>query len=270
MTLTICMLNNKGGVGKTSTCHHLSGEFARKGRVLLLDVDPQANLTQGFLGSQAGSSVPAQNSVAALFEDTFTDPQSLIRPTTVKNIFLVPGSRAMQRHDAPCPEMAGHRQLVLRDFVREVGAGFDVILIDCPPNIYLSAWCALVASDAVIVPVQPEDYGAQGIAVMREVITAVQSGPNSALRLLGYLITMRNRRLGIHTVYEKTLRDLYGPDVFAQDMPLATSYKEAISMRVPIGVYKPRSEAAKAVARVADEVLNRAVGFSAAGTRRVA
>jgi chromosome partitioning protein len=160
--------------------------------------------------------------------------------------------------------------LVLRDFVREVGAGFDVVLIDCPPNIYLSAWCALCASDAVIVPVQPEDYGAQGIAVMREVITAVQAGPNAALRLLGYLITMRNRRLGIHTVYEKTLRDMYGPDVFVQDVPLATSYKEAISMRVPIGLYKPRTDAAKAVARLADEIQDRASGFSAAGTRRVA
>jgi hypothetical protein len=71
--------------------------------------------------------------------------------------------------------------------------------------------CALVASDAVIVPVQPEDYGAQGIAVMREVITAAQAGPNAALRLLGYLITMRNRRLGIHTVYERTLREWCGP-----------------------------------------------------------
>ncbi len=176
----------------------------------------------------------------------------------------------MQRHDAPCPESAGDRQLVLRDFVREAGTGFEVILIDCSPNIYLSAWCALVASDVVIVPVQPEDYGAQGIAVMREVIKAVQAGPNSALRLLGYLITMRNRRLGIHTVYEKTLRDLYGPDVFAHDVPLATSLKEAISMRVPIGVYKPRTKAAKAVSRLADEILNRAASFTATGTRRVA
>jgi chromosome partitioning protein len=161
--------------------------------------------------TQAGSSVPAHNSVAALFEDAFTDPQSLIRPTAVPSVFLVPGSRAMQRHDAPCPELAGHRQLVLRDFVREAGPGFDVVLIDCPPNIYLSAWCALCDSEAVIVPVQPEDYGAQGIAVIREVITAVQAGPNAALRLLVYLITMRNRRLGIHTVYERTLREWCGP-----------------------------------------------------------
>src|SRR2546425_836165 len=83
----------------------------------------------------------------------------------------------------------GVGQLVLRDFVREAGAEFDVILIDCPPNIYLSAWSALCASDAVIVPVQPEDYGAQGIAFMREVIAAVQAGPNASLNLLGYLIT---------------------------------------------------------------------------------
>src|SRR5262249_56811400 len=78
----------------------------------------------GRLGAQAGSRVPAQNSVAALFEDAFTDPHLLIRPAGVENVFLVPGSWALQRHDTPCPDRAGHRQLALRHFLRPLGPDF--------------------------------------------------------------------------------------------------------------------------------------------------
>ena len=84
-------------------------------------------------------------------------------------------------------------------------------MIDCPPNLHLCSWAALVASDHLIVPLQPEDYGAQGIIDVTESVARVLAGPNPDLHLLGYLITMINARKTIHRLYEETLRERYGP-----------------------------------------------------------
>src|SRR5262245_52910295 len=160
MPLTISVLNKKGGVGKTSTCHHVAGSFAkRRQRVLLIDNDPQASLTQGLCGCQAAASLPASRTLAALYDDSlFGDPATLIQPTAFERIFPVPGSAHVTRFNLPDPHQSGTRQVALRDFVRDVGQDFDVILIDCPPNLQLCSWAALVASDFVLVPLQAEDY----------------------------------------------------------------------------------------------------------------
>ena len=134
----------------------------------------------------------------------------------------------------------------MRDFLNEVRDGFDLTLIDCPPNLHLCSWAALVASNFLIVPLSPEDYGAQGIIDVQESVTLVQAGPNPALRLLGFLITMHDKRLGIHTAYETLLREMYGSDVFASPFPLAKDFKEAVASRMPISHYKPKSAPAKA------------------------
>ena len=109
--------------------------------------------------------------------------------------------------------------MALRDFLAEVRDRYDLVLIDCPPNLHLSSWAALVASDALIVPLQPEDYGAQGIADVQESVDRVVAGPNPELKLLGYLITMSNPRLSVHKVYEQLLRAHYGAAVFATTIP---------------------------------------------------
>ena len=259
MALTICVLNQKGGVGKTSTCHHLAGAFAKlKRRTLLIDMDPQANLTQGYFGAEAGTSIPREASVVRLFDGSgLFDRKALIRPTAYDHIALVPGSVGMRDHDYSKPAESGLKQLVLRNFVAHVKDDFDVILFDCPPNVYLASWNAMCASDHIIVPLQPEDYGAQGIYLMKEAIASVQAGPHPGLKLLGYLITMRNKRLGLHTAFENKLREMYGGEVFTTAVPLAVAYKAAISFRAPISFYKPRSEAARTMTRLAEEVLDR-------------
>jgi chromosome partitioning protein len=161
-------------------------------------------------------------------------------------------------------------QAGLRDFLAEARDGYDLVLIDCPPNLHLCSWAALVAADAVIVPLQAEDYGAQGIASVQTAVAAVQAHANPALRLLGYLITMYDRRLGIHTMYEGMLRQLYGAAVFAHPFPLAKDFKEAVAARQPISHYKPKSAAAKATAAVAAELLERCTALGADVDRRVA
>ncbi len=264
--ITVAMLNRKGGCGKTSTCHHLAGAFAKEGRrVLLVDMDPQASLTQGLFGPQATEDLPTRESVVALFDDAFDpDPDTLIRPTPFERISLVPGSNGLDDYNTPRPQEAGELQLTLRRFLKEARDTHDVALIDCPPNLSLCSWAALLAADFVVVPVQAEDYGAQGIVYIQRAFDLALAHHNPRLRLAGYLVTMFNKSLGIHSAYDHQLRTLYGDQVFRATVPLAKDFKEAVAARQPVATYKPRSAAAKAIKAVADELIERA---EAAATR---
>ena len=263
--LTIAMLNRKGGCGKTSSCHHLAGAFARDGRrVLLVDMDPQASLTQGLFGPQATEGLDPRETVAGLFDDAHDpDPDALIRPTAFENIAIVAGSNELDEYNIPRPQETGPLQLTLRQFLRESADRYDVSLIDCPPNLSLCSWTALLAANSVVVPVQAEDYGAQGIVYIQRAFDAALAYHNPRLRLAGYLVTMFNKTLGIHAAYDHQLRVLYGEQVFAATVPLAKDFKEAVAARQPVGFYKPRSAAAKAVKAVADELIARSEAAAA-------
>jgi chromosome partitioning protein len=269
---TVAFLNKKGGVGKTSTCHHLSGALAQAGRkVLLVDADPQASLTQGLFGPEVARAIPPHETIAALFDDAGGPPVAeLVRPTEVPGVHLLPGSEAMEDLNVTRPAGTGALQYALRDAVAEAGGPFDLVLIDCPPNVQLCSWAALVAADGVVVPLQAEDYGAQGLVAVRRSILQVQAETNPDLVLLGYLVTMFNKSLGVHTTYDADLRAVYGADVFSAVVPLAKDFKEAVILRKPVGRYKPRSAAAKAVAAVAEELLGRLDGRVGNASRRVA
>jgi chromosome partitioning protein len=266
---SVALLNQKGGVGKTSTCHHLAGTFSKGGRrVLLIDADPQASLTQGFWGPDAMRALPRRETIAALFDDGIPpEPGELIRPTGFPGVDLLPGSESLNSHNLPDPE-DDPRQIVLRDLIEEVRDRYDIALIDCPPNLCLCSWTALVASDGVVVPVQAEDYGAQGISAIQRAIGRAHREANPRLALLGYLITMYNQSLAIHRAYAEQLRAIYGSEVFETVVPLAKDFKEAVSSRLPISHYKPKGAPAKAMAALADELLARAA--ASATSRRVA
>lgn len=274
-TVTLC--NLKGGVGKTSTTFHLAGTLARDGRrVLLLDVDPQASLTQGFFGPDAMRALPRGATIAALFGDGLVpDPAELIRPTGFAGVSIVPGSGHLTRHNVPEPWLCeADQQRALRDFAAEVRGHFDVILFDCPPNLHLCAWAALTAADHLVVPLQAEDFGSQGIAAILECVDAVRAGANPGLHLAGYLLTMFNPRLAIHRAYEAMLRQLYGGSVLATTIPIGADFKEAVAVRKPIVEHKPRGASAKSIKALAEELLARVActvqGDAADGSRRVA
>ena len=268
--LCVVVLNRKGGVGKTSTCFHLSGALAKMGRrVLLVDCDPQANLSEGLLGVAVEGFHP-DRTIAALYGDAFVpDLKALIVPTPIEGVHLLPGSEAMEDFNEPRP--AGHRsQGVLREFVAEVRDAYDVILLDCPPSLTLASWSAMVAADGCLVPVMAEDFGAQGLRKINRAMARVKAEANPSLRLLGYLVTHFNAKLAIHAAYCEQLRAAYGDQVFATTIPIAVDYKLAVTAGKPVGLLKPRSAAAKAITALAVELLARAGESEEASRKEVA
>jgi chromosome partitioning protein len=256
--VSITLLNQKGGVGKTSTCHHLAGTLAAAGqRILLIDNDPQSSLTQGLFGPQTTRDLDPAGTIAAAYSGVAV-PEQIVRRTEVGGIDLVPGSRHAMRFNIPEPWAADRDlQLGIRDVVEAVRDRYDLILIDCPPNLHLCSWAALVASDFVVVPLQPEDYGSQGIIDVQESVALVAELANPGLSILGYLITMAQPRRSIHQMYEETLRAQYGDDVFATRVPHAAEFPEAIAYRKSIAQYKPRGAAARAIQALAAELVAR-------------
>ncbi|MGZ3488982.1 MAG: ParA family protein [Isosphaeraceae bacterium] len=147
--------------------------------------------------------------------------------------------------------------MALRDFLADIRSRYDTVMIDGPPNLHLASWASLVASDALIVPLQPEDFGAQGMADVQDSIDRVLAGPNPDLKLLGFLITMANNRLAVHKGFEQLLRSLHGAAVFTTTIPISADFKESIVQRKPVAFYKPRGAAAKAMKALAEEVAAR-------------
>jgi chromosome partitioning protein len=256
---SVCFLNLKGGVGKTSTCFHLAGALAQRGElVLLVDADPQASLTQGLLGPPATDQLHPSQTVAALFDELATPlPAALVCQTAIDGLDLIPGSQHLTPANMTPPREWALFERCLSDALAELAPAYDMVLIDCPPNLYLCSWAALTASQYVVVPLQAEDFGSQGLKPVQAAIAAVQAGPNPGLRLAGYLLTMVDRRLSIHGTYEAFLRENFPGLVFETTVPRAKDYIEAVANRRPVSSLAPRSAAALAMDAVGVELLAR-------------
>ncbi len=239
---TIAFLNQKGGVGKTSTCYHLSGTYSQAGRpILLIDADPQSSLTQGFFGPSVSRGLARGNTIAALFAGDRPFPEEVIRETGIPGVDILPGSRHATDFNIPRPwDAPADQQTCLRDFLSEIEDRYSMVLIDCPPNLYLCSWAALVASASVVVPLTPEDFGAQGLIDVQESVARVRGAVNAGVRILGFLPTMVNARLAVHQQYIAMLGTIYGDAVFSGAMPISPDFKESLTGRKPVAFYKPR------------------------------
>ena len=142
-------------------------------------------------------------------------------------------------------------------FLGDVAGGDGLVLIECPPNLHMASYAALAASTHLVVPLKPEDYGAQGIIDVHESIALVRSGPNPPLALAGYLLTLVSPRKTVHKLYEETLRATYGDAVFSTRVAEAVDYVEALNQRQTVERHKPRGAAARVMRALAAELLDR-------------
>jgi chromosome partitioning protein len=256
--ITLCLINQKGGCGKSSTSFHLAGALSEAGyQVLLVDADPQGSLSQGFLGSDLVERLPASETLAAAFDEScyFLDHQKLVRPTAFPAISLIPTNQHLAAYNFPKPETAGMIQYTIRDLL-EHQEGYEWVLIDCPPNLYQCSWNAMIAADYVLIPVPPEDFGTQGLRAVHQAIDQARR-LNPSLRRLGHLVTRYDKRLLVHRSYEERLRELYQEMVLNTTVPEASAYKVSLACRKPVEFYSPKSAAAAVMRQLAEEVIDR-------------
>jgi len=258
--MIISLINQKGGCGKSSLCFHLAGALALAGQhVLLVDADPQGSLSQGFFGSALVEYLEPQETLAVLFRDeVFRSPQDLCAPTPLDQVAIMRANQHLAGHNVPCPDTTGLRQFALQSCLAQL-PGFDLVLVDCPPNLYQCTWNALLAAEGVLIPVPPEDFGTQGLRPVHQAIERARF-LNPRLALLGHVVTRSDGRLLIHRTYEQQLRRLYGDSVLQTVIPEASAFKVALACRQPVSHYAPRSKAARLTSQLSQEILKRLRG----------
>ena len=246
-------------------CQNLAGACAEHGgRVLVVDLDPQASVSKNFFGRDYISRLRPYQTIAALYDDgRDPDYSELIHTTNVKEISVVPSSDHLEPYDLPNPFECGEDQFAVRDLVTELREEYDLVLIDTPPNVAnLLAWGALMASDYIITPVQPEKNSTEGILdVKTRLQTAIRHG-NSSLVDLGYFVNNMDARTSAHQVMAEELRQLYGSQVFNTVIHRRTEFQSTQHSYKPITHDKPNSPEADMIRNLLIEIIERVDNFA--------
>ena len=258
MAKVISLVNQKGGVGKTTTSINLAAALGKEGKkVLLIDLDPQRNATTG-LGFSSGD---YEHDIYEVMTNKCNIKDAIIK-TKFKNLSILPSTINLAGVDVEfVKNMLENNEFKQNDQLKiaifEIKDRYDYIIIDCQPSLGLSTMNGLVASDSVIIPVQCEFFALEGISQLLNTIIMVQSNMNPNLRIEGVLLTMLDGRTNIGLEVIEEVRKYFKNKVFNTIIPRLVRLVEAPSHGKPISDYDPTSRATLAYQNLAKEVISR-------------
>jgi chromosome partitioning protein len=248
----LCVANQKGGVGKTTTTVSLAAALAELGAsVLIVDLDPQGNATTG-LGLRAEEGDPGTYRVLV----DGMPVREARRSTDVEGLAVLPSSIDLAGAEVELVS-AFSRELLLRRALEPIRGDYDVVFIDCPPSLGLLTVNGLVAADQVLVPIQCEYYALEGVGQLMRTVELVSDNLNRDLELGGVVLTMYDGRTNLSQQVVEEVRGYFGARAFQTVIPRTVRLSEAPSFGQPITVFDPHSRGSRAYQRLAGEVADR-------------
>jgi len=253
MAQVIAIANQKGGVGKTTTAVNLAASLAiAERRTLLLDADPQGNATSGV-------GVAKETVELSLYESLVEGQppgESILRSSGLPYLSVLPATQDLVGAELQLVDREG-REAILRQVLEGLQETYDYIIVDCPPSLGLLTLNVLAAANGVVIPIQCEYYGLEGISQLLNTVRLVQQNFNPRLAINGVLLTMYDSRLNLCRQVAEDAKEYFGAKVFATPIPRNVRLAEAPSFGKPILLYDVQSVGARSYLAVAQELLRR-------------